>query len=1513
MIAELKAPDRFPRRVASVVMGIIASIMFVVPSAVGAVTPPPPMVPSHTLVPTAPVDATVWRSDLPSAMAAATLEYKPVLILFSSPDCAWCARLKRDTLTDPEVKELLRHFALVECDTTRDPKTAYYYGVRSLPTTIILSSDGTTLGGVQGYISAEQMKVMLTKAINPSALSIADTDVSALRNRIARQDVKSEEWPLIMEAMGQKTKRQPLHDAIVDLNPFPGSVFTNLLVNPRLVVRLGALEILEEMAGDSFGFDPWQGDAESKINDDAMSRWAAWVSGISSNSLSLFTPLNPVQFEEYLQDVVSGGLERATRASGMLRRGGPEMVSAVESFIAAHPELTLTSRTKLRELRYALLLPPVKGLESAAVAHRLVYGSVDMRQQMLTDLEQAGSAAVPVLQDYLSDPDPIIRESAVDAMVKVSGRGAVETIRAHMDTEQDLDVLYACIRALGTTQSKKAIDALKPRLDHPNEDIVVITLKSLGELGSDAAVDAIAKSLKDSRWRVRVAALEAVKELKLPALSDQVTGMLKDSDDFVRTTALDTLVHIAEKKSVKTLQTLYMEDDALKGAIVAAYASMNAPYPAAFWDGLEKKDPDVILAVLNALQEDEGLKEFLSGPGQVSALRLLGVLLRQNNTDVVNATLRLVARSGLTHPFLRGRLVDTFHRGDAERIRTVVEALELPEKDATVAEFYSADAVDATNLPAAAGGDLLRDLDLAFSPEKPVDGVGASTKTETSVVDVIRALEDTLGKTQEPELRHRIALKLAALGNPRVLPVLAQSLAESPAHEREEIAEALSGNNRDGSLEMLKLLLKDSSGSVREAAARSCARNAKKKAFLVAILDELTRPGTELSVDVAYDALVTAAQYGKRMDSHDVINVVMNSRSGSDEPTGYRASVLNLLKPGEAPVLQTVGIVLLENVWQAGDDKQLQPFLRSDDPYIRRAAYHALCSKAPAQIEANVSNLVSDTSEYVRMVLPAVKMDGRATWVHMLDAEHSRPDYSYSWRSSGDRRKHIPQVIRDGLTQLTKDPVPAVRLQACFALLSNFEPVDLVMMTTTLEALPDRESATEWLDTYIRNNYRRLGKDFMVLLPYLSQNNGEEDSTLTEIRKHFGLGDETGLASVSIRAWTNRVSPVATFEAVEEPVAQATPETSRRLKVVFFMSPGCGDCARVERLLEDVRNQFPWLALDEYNIHKVAAVRLNEALCGRFGVPATQRQVAPILFAEGGFLVKSDITPDRLQELLSRSASLPVTDWSNVSEPDLETAGSAITERGHSFSIWLVIGYALLDGINPCAFATIIFLISYLQVTRRTPGEVARVALAFIVGVFIAYLSIGLGLAELLTRLMFIQMAAHVLDWLMAVVAFVLIILNVRDGVLCLRGRMQDMTLQLPGTLKQGIHTVIRHASRQAHFIIAAFFMGLVVSVLELACTGQMYGPTIAYIVRTQGPLTSAFPMLLLYNAAFVLPLVIIFGLSYTGMKAEAFIRILQRHAALVKFLTALLFLALFIILLRGSGIDLSPWLARFR
>jgi cytochrome c biogenesis protein CcdA len=134
--------------------------------------------------------------------------------------------------------------------------------------------------------------------------------------------------------------------------------------------------------------------------------------------------------------------------------------------------------------------------------------------------------------------------------------------------------------------------------------------------------------------------------------------------------------------------------------------------------------------------------------------------------------------------------------------------------------------------------------------------------------------------------------------------------------------------------------------------------------------------------------------------------------------------------------------------------------------------------------------------------------------------------------------------------------------------------------------------------------------------------------------------------------------------------------------------------------------------------------------------------------------------------------------------------------------------------------------------------------------------------------------------------------MSVYDYALIRTGRSREILLQLPERFKQRIHRDIRERTRAAGLAASSLALGFLVSVFELACTGQVYFPTLVYLVRVR-PGAGSFLLLLLYNLGFILPLAVVFSLAWWGVASQRLASFARRSLAGVKLTLAALFLGL--------------------
>jgi len=248
-----------------------------------------------------------------------------------------------------------------------------------------------------------------------------------------------------------------------------------------------------------------------------------------------------------------------------------------------------------------------------------------------------------------------------------------------------------------------------------------------------------------------------------------------------------------------------------------------------------------------------------------------------------------------------------------------------------------------------------------------------------------------------------------------------------------------------------------------------------------------------------------------------------------------------------------------------------------------------------------------------------------------------------------------------------------------------------------------------------------------------------------------------------------------------------------------------------------------------------------------------------------------------------------------------------IVDGFSKFSPAIIAFAGLSDGINPCAFTTLIFFISFLTLYSYDKKKILISGVSFMIAIFLTYLLLGIGGTVLIGKIEKIGLLSLVFKYSIASFAIILGVLALYDYILYKKtSSAEGLKLQLPAFIKNMMHKHIGSTYREKEqfsnntikLIMITFISGVLISLLESVCTGQIYLPTITYVMRMPDLRIHAFSYLLLYNIAFILPLGLIFVLTYKGVSSEKFSLLTKRHLGKIKISYVILFFALGIFLI---------------
>ncbi len=355
-------------------------------------------------------------------------------------------------------------------------------------------------------------------------------------------------------------------------------------------------------------------------------------------------------------------------------------------------------------------------------------------------------------------------------------------------------------------------------------------------------------------------------------------------------------------------------------------------------------------------------------------------------------------------------------------------------------------------------------------------------------------------------------------------------------------------------------------------------------------------------------------------------------------------------------------------------------------------------------------------------------------------------------------------------------------------------------------------------------------------------------------------------------------------------------------KLVIFYSPGCHYCIQIkQKIMPEIEQEFKGKINFEYR--DISQLEDYKLLLGL--LPDNSKFEIPLFYFKGEF-----ITPGKVQARLELRSFI----YSGINNKFAGQGFRPVDLVSHfkNFIPAAIIFAGLSDGVNPCAFTVIVFFISFLALQGYRKRELILIGLGFILAVFLTYLGLGLGVFNFFYRFSGFWAVARLFNLTLGVLSIVFGVLAVYDFIKFKQtASTEGLILQLPKPVKERIHQVVGFFYRRSlqekkekfkpalgKLLASALLTGFLVSLLEAVCTGQVYLPTLSFILKSTEFKLAALGYLLLYNFMFIVPLIVIFVLALLGTSSQQFSGFLKKYLGLIKIMMAILFFSLGVYLL---------------
>ena len=217
-----------------------------------------------------------FEARLETARVLAEADDKPIVVYFTADWCAWCRKMSTTTFTDREVTAYADKFIWTKVDVEADPVVPAIFGIRTVPTLLVITADGWMVAGHDGYATPGVMQTFLAEALAKADAPL-DPAVADLLDRTRQADGRSVRQVIEALAQPDRVGRTVLVSLIVDLGPQAYPALLEAMADDKLAIRAAAADVLAVATQAKLPFDAF---AESPIRAEQLAAWRGHVEAL---------------------------------------------------------------------------------------------------------------------------------------------------------------------------------------------------------------------------------------------------------------------------------------------------------------------------------------------------------------------------------------------------------------------------------------------------------------------------------------------------------------------------------------------------------------------------------------------------------------------------------------------------------------------------------------------------------------------------------------------------------------------------------------------------------------------------------------------------------------------------------------------------------------------------------------------------------------------------------------------------------------------------------------------------------------------------------------------------------------------------------------------------------------------------------------------------------------------------------------------------------------------------------